>query len=141
MVTSFGKSVEDLTSATQTHATDLLLTLQENGDGGFDAYSITDQDQKKKRIITKTATYTATAEDEIILCDATAGIMTINLPTAVGIAGVQYTIKKIDSGGNAITIDPNGAQTIEGSSTKTLSSQWSYYTIVSDGTNWIIIGS
>jgi len=86
-----------------------------------------------------TANYTATASDRVILCDATSNSMTVSLPSASGITGRVYTIKKVDSSANTVTIDPNGTETIDGSSTYSLSSQWDFVTIVSDGSNWVII--
>jgi hypothetical protein len=91
-------------------------------------------------VVTKTAAYTASNADEIILGSATSAAFTVTLPTAVGIAGKKMTIKKIDSSGNAVTIDGNGSQTIDGATTIALSAQWAHRTIVSDGTNWLTIG-
>ena len=90
-------------------------------------------------VVKKTATYTATADDDTILCDATSGAMTINLPTAVGISGKKYNIKKIDSSANNVTIDPNGTETIDGASTLAISGQYDSYTVQSDNANWWII--
>ena len=92
-------------------------------------------------LVNKTAAYTLTASDSIVTCDASAGAFTISLPTASGIAGRQYTIKKIDSSANAITIQPYGTETIDGAATYTLSAQWKYVTIVSNGTNWLIVSA
>lgn len=90
-------------------------------------------------ISTKTADYTITVADDIIRGDATGGNITINLPTAVGIAGRAYVVKKIDSTGNTVTIDPSGAETIDGSATKVISSQYNSYKIVSNNVSWDII--
>lgn len=89
----------------------------------------------------KTAAYTATINDYTLTTDATTAAFTITLPTAVGITGRIYTIKKIDASANAVTVDGNGSQTIDGATTYSLSAQWKYVTIQSDGTNWIIIGN
>ncbi len=91
--------------------------------------------------VAKSGAYTATATDEVINCDGTGGAFSITLPTAVGISGTRYTIRKSDGGGNAITIDPAGAETINGSATVALSAQYNYRTIVSDGANWIVLAS
>ncbi len=63
-------------------------------------------------VVTKTATYTATAEDHVILCDTSGGAFTVTLPA--GIDGTEYHIKKIDSSANAVTIDGFGPETIDG---------------------------
>ena len=83
--------------------------------------------------------YTTTPTDDTILCDATSGSITINLLTAVGISGKKYNIKKIDSTSNSVTIDPDGAETIDGETSITITGENDNYTIQSDGTNWRII--
>jgi len=98
-----------------------------------------DIEMRRRVVVTKTSTYTATDDDDVILCDATSGVFTIDLPTAVGRSGKSYVIKKIDSTANAITVDGDSGETIDGATTSSLSSQWDYLTIVSDGTNWMEI--
>lgn len=84
--------------------------------------------------------YPALATDSVILCDSTDGVITVNLPTAVGITGKTYTI--VDSSGsapsNAITVDGSAAETIDGLTTVDLGDTQRYelLEIVSDGTNW-----
>jgi hypothetical protein len=87
-------------------------------------------------VVSKTSAYTATISDHTILCDATSAAFTISLPTAAGITGRRYTIKKTDASANAITVDPAGSETIDGAATKSLSAQWDWLTVQSDGTNW-----
>jgi hypothetical protein len=71
-----------------------------------------------------TGTDTATATDYALTCDATAAGFVENLPAATG-SGQMFRIKKIDSTANAVTITPNGADTIDGAATKVLNTQWS----------------
>ncbi len=82
----------------------------------------------------KSAAYTILSTDYII--EATANTFTLTLPTAVGIAGKEFKIK--NSGAGVITIDGNGAETIDGDLTKTLT-QYEALTIASNGTNYIIL--
>jgi hypothetical protein len=93
------------------------------------------------RTDSKTANYTATAADYTILTDATAGAITISLPDASSLSGKTYIIKKTDSSANAVTIDPNGSQTIDGAATYTLAAQYKYVTVQAYGGNWLIIGN
>lgn len=88
---------------------------------------------------TVTAPYLALATDRTILATASAAL-TISLPTAAGRAGKRYTIKKMDSSANVVTIDPNGAETIDGAATHGLTTQYARVTIESNGANWIIVG-
>jgi len=85
----------------------------------------------------KTTTYTLTSTDYFI--DCTSGTFTVTLPTAVGITGHEYIIK--NSGVGTITIATTSSQTIDGVTTKTLSSQYSGYRLNSDGSNWKITAS
>ncbi|MHA1289726.1 MAG: LVIVD repeat-containing protein, partial [Candidatus Thorarchaeota archaeon] len=91
--------------------------------------------------ISKSSDYTATADDNVIAVDASSATTTISLPSAAGITGRLYTIKKIDDSVNDVVVDPDSAETIDGSATYSLSSQWKYVTIISDGSNWLVIGN
>ncbi len=87
-------------------------------------------------VVTKTSNYTASNGD-CILADASSGAITITLPSPSNNAIVN--VKKIDSSTNAVTVEPNGSETIDGSSSKTIDTQYESYTFISDGTNWYII--
>lgn len=75
----------------------------------------------------------------VVSVDASGGARTITLPTAVGINGREYTIRKLDSSGNAVTIDGDGAETINGAATKVLAAQYDVATIMSNGSNWVVL--
>lgn len=95
---------------------------------------------KKDNIATKTTTYTATAKDDVILCDGTSASFTVTLPAAANNQGKIFRIKKIDTDNTKlITIDGNGAETIDGATTLILRSYLESVEIVSDGTNWRIL--
>lgn len=98
--------------------------------------TISDEFGKIALITNADSTYTALETDTLISADATGGAITVALTSAATYKGKKYTIKKSDGSGNAITIDPAGAETIDGSATVSLSSQYDAITIQSDGTNW-----
>ena len=77
--------------------------------------------------------------DNTILCDATGGNMIINLPPAASNLDKIYNIKKIDSSANTVTIDGNVSETIDGTITQIIPSQYDCLTIQSNGSNWYII--
>lgn len=85
----------------------------------------------------KTSAYTITVDDHTINC--TSGTFTVTLPTAVGITGQIFIIK--NSGAGVITVDGFSTQTIDGSATYTLSTQYKYVTVQSNGANWLTIGN
>lgn len=78
-----------------------------------------------------------------VLADATGGAIVLTLPTAASAysdgLGRRYTAKKIDSGGNTVTLDGAGSETIDGATTKVLSAQYASVTIQSNGTAWFIV--
>lgn len=86
--------------------------------------------------VSKTASYTITANDFIV--DLTTGTAIFTLPTAVGAGQKQYIVK--NSGAGVLTLATTSAQTIDGMATKTYSVQYSGARVVSDGSNWKIIG-
>ena len=91
-------------------------------------------------VLSKTEGYTVAVgdgDDVLVLCDATTSAFTLTLFTAVGNAGKKIKVVKIDSTTAAITIDPNGSQTINGISSWELHDQWESIQLVSDGSNWI----
>ena len=87
--------------------------------------------------VAKSSSYTATISDCVI--EVTATGQTITLPTAVGITGRQYTVKLTASGTG--TVGTTSSQTIDGSTTYSLSAQYKYVTVQSNGANWNIIAN
>lgn len=92
-------------------------------------------------ISTKTSAYTATDRDYDMLCDATTASFTVTLPAAASNASKIYVIKKIDASVNTVTVDPNASETIDGSLTYVLSTQYKYVVIQCNGTAWYVIGN
>ena len=107
-------------------------------------------------IKTITSNYSIEVTDGLILADCTSGNITIDLTyalTSLALQDVTYaylgtsytntfskivTIKKKDSSANTVTIDADGANTIDGVATKVISTQYDKLTIQWDGTNWHI---
>lgn len=87
------------------------------------------------RTVPPTSTILA-ATDGAIFLDCSAGPVTFNLTAAASVSGKIFFVQKIDATANAGTLDPNGAETINGASTFTLSRQWSAALIYSDGAAW-----
>jgi hypothetical protein len=89
-------------------------------------------------VATKSANYTLTSTDHVVLANATSGALTLTLPTAVGITGRQYTVKKVDTTANGVTVATTSSQTIDGATTYNLTSRNQTASLVSDGANWAI---
>lgn len=85
------------------------------------------------------ATTTADESDTVLLVNANAGSRIINLPSASSALGRVYFIKKTDASVNSVTIDGAAGETIDGSTTKVLSTQYHAVKIISNGSNWFIL--
>lgn len=94
---------------------------------------------KDKVIQTKTTNYTALATDDVILCDATSGAITVTLPAASTMTRRELHIKKTDTSTNKVTVDGNGSETIDSLTTVVLHSKDAFIRIVSDGSNWQLL--
>ena len=96
--------------------------------------------QVKRRDVTKTTgTYTLDTTYDVVLCNCAGGAITLNLPAVATSAGFGYTIKKIDSSANTVTIDGNAGELIDGVITQTINYQWTAIQIVCDGAAWYIV--
>ncbi len=80
--------------------------------------------------------FAVTANNATILVNCAAEPLTTLLPGAATVSGQQYKVKKIDSSNNAATIATTSSQTIDGSLTYVLATQYKSATVQSDGSNW-----
>ena len=88
-------------------------------------------------IETVTNSTTIDISSNVILADATNGIVVITLPNADSRA--IFTIKKIDSAANNVVISAQGGETIEGANQYTLTNQYEGVTLVCDeNVTWYI---
>jgi len=95
------------------------------------------------------ATFTVWADDaagspkDVYFVTTASSTIVANLPTVASgdaLIGRTVTIIKVDSGGGSVTLDPAGSETINGSTTVSLASQYNYRTLISNGgTGWIVI--
>jgi hypothetical protein len=92
----------------------------------------------QRNVVSLTADHAATHGEDVILGDATGGVITVTLPPAAQYAGLQFIIKKVDASANAVTIDGDGSD-IDGAATADLTAQYESRTIISDGAAWAVI--
>jgi len=74
--------------------------------------------------------------DYLLICDATAGSITITLPPAALVPGRIYAFKRISSGANTVTIDGYAAETIDGAASHSLTPQWNSLILMTNGVAW-----
>lgn len=84
----------------------------------------------------KSADYTMLTTDDGVYVDASGAARTITLFAVSGQSGKRITIKKIDSSTNAVTIDANSSETIDGATTTKLCTQYETVTLFCDGDEW-----
>lgn len=89
--------------------------------------------------LVKSGNYTVLTTDEgsLILADASSAAVTITLPPAATAAdGFPIRVLKTDSSVNAVTVDGDGAETIDGQPTFVLGNQFDVALFVTNATTW-----
>ncbi len=89
-------------------------------------------------IAVKASDYTLTTSDEFVLANAASAALSITLPTAASNSNL-YTIKKTDGSANVVTLTTTGGQTIDGGTNAQLKVQYASVSVISDGSNWLIV--
>jgi len=86
-----------------------------------------------------TANYTVNYNDGVIFADATGGAITVTLKPALEMTQKRIVIIKTDASANTVTIDANASETINGSLTNVLSTQYAKIEITAYNGAWYII--
>lgn len=86
-----------------------------------------------------TASYTVNYNDSIILANATGGAITVTLPAANEMTQKRIVVIKTDASANNVTLDGNGTETINGSATYALTTQYAKVEITAYNGAWYII--
>jgi hypothetical protein len=94
----------------------------------------------KTTFITAPGGTALTAADSIVFADSTAGVIDVNLPTAVGIPGRVYTVVHT-LGSPTVTVHAAGSELINDAAFKDLPTRPNEVTIVSDGAKWWILSN
>ena len=100
--------------------------------GGGSAPSVTVSSPSADQTLT-----TPSGIEEVYIYTPSAAINVNLVAAATCGAGFKYQIKNRST--NTLTIDPNGAETIDGSATFSIASQEASVTLITDGSNWFII--
>lgn len=90
-------------------------------------------------ISSKTSDYTVQLTDSILLGNAVSAPITFTLPPASTATGQIFIFKKTDASVNAMTLQADGVEVIDGSNTQFTTTQYESFTLVTDGTAWYIL--
>jgi hypothetical protein len=118
------------------------ITISDSGDVTHSDGTVMSGAQFVNISSVNTATYDLLASDYIlnVTYTGTGAVTSLTLPTAQVVSGRVIVV--VDAGGGAgtnnITIDTEGAQTIDGIGTKVLNSNYQSVMIYSDGSNWFV---
>ena len=99
-------------------------------------------DDRKATTILTSSTFTTSDEEAVLVDTATiAATSTVTLASADAAAGNTIRITDLTGEANnySIAIDTEGSETIDGSSSYTITSPYASVVLMSDGTNWAII--
>lgn len=88
--------------------------------------------KSRYKVVSKTAAYTVEEEVYLVLADAVGAPFTVTLPSATNRLGREIIIKRMNAGGNAVTI----GGTVDGAVNPTLGAQYVKMVVIADGTNW-----
>jgi microcystin-dependent protein len=140
-----GAFKEKLMASDADDCTDTAIYTLDDIPGALDIDTLSvDFAKPETPVLSKATNYTVVVGDigKVINVDATGGAVTITLPTAATAGdGGQVYVRKTDASANAVTIQTVGADTINGASTATISSQYGAKGIVSNGSIWSAITS
>lgn len=116
-----------------------VLEFGSVGDGTVTRVKLAQGAVARRAVTSKTANYTATTNDDLIVCDTSSGGFTITLPAVSGIDGKLLQIKKTTSDFNVVTIDGNSSETIDGATTIGLITQYESVTLVAGASEWHVV--
>jgi hypothetical protein len=93
-------------------------------------------------VLSKTTNYTVTTsdgKDVLVKSDASGAAFTVTLYTSVANSGRIVRVVKTDTSANVVTVDANGAETINGQTTIALTVRYDTVSLISDGTGWFVL--
>ncbi len=127
-------------------AGDIEVGQADEGSGALNVYAIVHLTRGGTVISSvtavKTGAYTTLKTDRLVLVDSSGGVITITLAPAADMTGKHQAVKMVGTGTNAVTLDGNASETIDGSTTDAnLDAQYDVTDMMSDGSNWHIMST
>jgi hypothetical protein len=109
------------------------ITLKDGDGATADEWDNVKLEAVNYQVVTKTGAYTATPDDDVILVDTDGGAVTISLQA---LANFTHPLIIKNVGSNNVVIDPNGAETIDGAATYTISIEKYAATLFAGSAEW-----
>jgi hypothetical protein len=129
----------DIVNATDVNTASTIVKRDASGNiavSALTATSVFTNGNVKQKITTVSSTFLLD-DDAIIFVDASTAGFVLNLPTAASAINTIYTVIKVDSTANLVTITPDGTELINGQTTEIMDSI-SSLNIISNGIGWFI---
>lgn len=79
-----------------------------------------------------TSNYSASDTDYALIVNSTAGAVSITLPPPI--AGRELVVKRINAGGNTITLTGQ----VDGATSLSIGTQWQSYVLIGNGDRWLV---
>jgi hypothetical protein len=89
--------------------------------------------------LVRTVTSDVVATDHVMLVDASAGAVTVSLLPASEWGDNPITVKKLDGGTNSVKVVAQSGETIDGTRTRSIATQYTVLRLASNGFSWHII--
>lgn len=89
-------------------------------------------------VVADDSPYTLTSATNTLFCNTIDNDITVNLPSAIGLAGKAFEVMKTDDSGNEVILSAYASETINGSATYSLTAAYDRVKVVSDGAAWYI---
>lgn len=99
-------------------------------------YEISDG-QRSYATTTVTGNYTVNPSDQAVMANATSAALTVTLPTAVGRTR-SVLVAKTDASANAVTVQPQAGETINGAASQAHATQWTSGEYFPSGNGWFV---
>lgn len=112
------------------------ITITSNANG---TKTISATESNTVNVVTKTSNYTMTNSNDVVLVDSSSGNVTITLQAVASATVKRYTVKKIDSSSNTVTVQGNGVEQIDGANTQIIRYQYNSFDMVPNGSFWSVI--
>lgn len=115
-------------------------TINQNGSTYVNGRAVSGDASVEFVTASKSITTSGDNDATVYICDTTTGNITFTLPAAADYGvGNKMTVIKTDSSTYDVILDADGSELINDASTYTITQQYDYITIISDGFNWWIV--